>query len=100
MRTNGKLSLGRVGRRLRCRRHPRTRMGLVQPEGIVDRFQRTHTIVFIDQDRDFDVAGRDHLNVDFFTGKSRKDLLGNARDRSHPSTDDRDFAHIFDAAHC
>src|SRR5262245_36225308 len=56
------------------------------PDGKLD-------IILGDQDADFDLGSRDHLDVDALLGQGSEHGLRHARMRTHPDADDRDLGH-------
>ena len=48
-------------------------------------------VLILNQDRGFDLAGADHLDVDVFCGQCFKHQAGHAGVRAHTDTDDRDL---------
>ena len=56
---------------LRALDHAPKGSALAEPEPVVQGSQRQLAVLLVDHDRDLDLRGRDHLNVDALVGEHR-----------------------------
>ncbi len=67
---------------------------LFQFVGLVHRPQGSQGLIAIDQRRDLNLAGRDHLDIDVLPSQSAEHFIGDARLTGHSQSDYRDFRHL------
>jgi hypothetical protein len=61
----------------------------------MDGAQGFHSVIAIDEHRDLDFAGRNHLDVDTRIGKCPKHLIRDSRLTGHPQPDNGNLSDVF-----